>query len=149
MEDHRSRDLYADLQVDPKAQPEVIEAAYRRLARIYHPDVSKSADAGEVMRRLNLAYEVLSNAAKRAEYDWARGIEAQRKYASKPKRSPSERMCPRCGVPNNPGRSYCLRCSSPIRETQPGSATSASDSGSYARTVPFGVVAVAVLLVVG
>jgi len=47
----------------------VIEAAYRRLALKYHPDVSDAPDAAERMRDLNMAYEVLSSSGKRAEYD--------------------------------------------------------------------------------
>ena len=59
-------DLYKILQVDPSADPEVIEAAYQRLARKWHPDVNKSPDAAEKIRQLNAAYEVLQNPFKRA-----------------------------------------------------------------------------------
>ena len=62
-------DLYKILQVDPDAEPEVVEAAYRRLALKYHPDVSAAPDAAERMRDLNMAYEVLGNATKRVEYN--------------------------------------------------------------------------------
>ncbi|TEU11887.1 MAG: hypothetical protein E3J21_22510 [Anaerolineales bacterium] len=65
-------DYYKILQIDPKAEPEVIEAAYRRLARKYHPDVNKSPDAVQRMQQINVAYEVLRDPAKRAEYDRAR-----------------------------------------------------------------------------
>lgn len=65
-------DYYEILQVHPRAEPEVIEAAYRRLARLYHPDVSRHPDAGERMRQINLAYEVLSDPQKRRAYDAAR-----------------------------------------------------------------------------
>ena len=67
-----SPDHYAALQVDPGAEPEVIDAAYRRLAAKYHPDVNNSADALERMQQLNAAYEVLSNPDKRAVYDRSR-----------------------------------------------------------------------------
>ncbi len=63
------KDYYAILQVDPRAEPEVIEAAYRRLSRKYHPDVSEKADAGQRMRELNEAFEVLSDPARRRAYD--------------------------------------------------------------------------------
>ena len=65
-------DLYAFLQVDPSADPEVIQAVYRRLALRYHPDRNKSLEAAEMMKRLNLAYEVLSDPVRRAAYDRAR-----------------------------------------------------------------------------
>lgn len=65
-------DYYRVLQVDPQAEEEVIEAAYRRLARKYHPDVYAGPDAAERMRELNLAYSVLRDPAKRQEYDAAR-----------------------------------------------------------------------------
>ena len=71
MEDRR--DLYAILQVDPYAEAEVIQAAYRRLAAKYHPDVNRSPDAVQRMQELNAAYDTLSDPAKRAAYDARRG----------------------------------------------------------------------------
>ncbi len=68
------KDYYAILQVDPRAEPEVIEAAYRRLSRKYHPDVSGEADAGRRMRELNEAYETLSDSARRRAYDRRRSV---------------------------------------------------------------------------
>ncbi len=65
-------DYYEILQVHPGAEWEVIEAAYRRLARKYHPDVNKDAEAEERMRDLNAAYEVLSNPIFREVYDQRR-----------------------------------------------------------------------------
>jgi len=61
-------DHYKTLQVDPAAEPEVIAAAYRRLAAKYHPDVCPDPAAAERMVALNLAYEVLSDPARRAVY---------------------------------------------------------------------------------
>ena len=63
------RSLYEILQVDPRAEPEVVEAAYRRLARKYHPDTSGVDDGGRRMKELNAAYEVLRDPARRASYD--------------------------------------------------------------------------------
>jgi curved DNA-binding protein CbpA len=63
-------DHYRVLQVDPMADLEVIQAAYRVLARRYHPDHSGS---DETMKRLNAAWEVLGDATSRAEYDRSRG----------------------------------------------------------------------------
>lgn len=65
------RSLYEILQVDPRAEPEVLEAAFRRLARKYHPDVSPSADSVDRMKELNAAYQVLRDPARRADYDRA------------------------------------------------------------------------------
>ncbi len=74
-------DYYKILQVDPLAEEEVVEAAYRRLARKYHPDVYAGADASERMRELNLAYSVIGNAVRRQAYDRARQREAARQEA--------------------------------------------------------------------
>ncbi len=63
----RSRpDHYRVLQVDPAANPLVIQAAYRVLAQIFHPDVS--GDDAE-MKRINAAWEVLGDARRRRQYD--------------------------------------------------------------------------------
>lgn len=78
-------DYYAILQVSPTAEKEVIEAAYRKLAQKYHPDINKSPEAEEKMKRINAAYEVISDPAKRAAYDATRCI-AQ---TSKPRQSKS------------------------------------------------------------
>ena len=52
----RSTDPYKVLQVDPEAEDEVIAAAYRRLARKYHPDVGGGPEAAARMTALNAAY---------------------------------------------------------------------------------------------
>lgn len=62
-------DYYAILQVDPRAEKEVIQAVYRRLAAKYHPDVDPSPGASERMKQLNAAYEILSDPEKRKAYD--------------------------------------------------------------------------------
>ena len=63
-------DLYRVLQVDPSADSDVIEAAYKRLARRYHPDHNRGdASAEEQMKRINEAYRVLGKPALRADYD--------------------------------------------------------------------------------
>ncbi len=67
-------DYYAILQVHPNAEKGVIDAAYRKLAAKYHPDVSHSPDTVEKMKQVNAAYEVLSNPVKRAAYDANRGV---------------------------------------------------------------------------
>ena len=65
-------DLYEILQVQPSAESEVIQAAYRRLAREYHPDLDDSAEAVEMLRLLNSAYETVNDPIKRAAYDLER-----------------------------------------------------------------------------
>lgn len=60
---------YQVLQVDPRAEPEVIVGAYKRLAVKYHPDKNPSLEATQRMRQINAAYEVLSSPEKRAVYD--------------------------------------------------------------------------------
>lgn len=63
-------DLYRVLQVDPSADPEVIEAAYKRLAHKYHPDHNTGDPlAEEHMKRINEAFRVLGKPGPRAEYD--------------------------------------------------------------------------------
>lgn len=62
-------DLYEILQVHPAAHPEVIQAAYRRLAQIYHPDRNPALDASERMAEINAAYAVLNDPQQRAAYD--------------------------------------------------------------------------------
>jgi hypothetical protein len=66
-------DYYEILQVSPNAEPEVIEAAYRRLARMYHPDVNTSPDAAARMQAINEAHEVLMDPARRRRFDASRG----------------------------------------------------------------------------
>jgi curved DNA-binding protein CbpA len=65
-------DPYKVLQVDPEAEDEVIEAAYRRLARKYHPDVSPDPESEERMVRINQAWELLRDPQRRAAVDRAR-----------------------------------------------------------------------------
>jgi preprotein translocase subunit Sec63 len=67
-------DYYRILQVHPGAEREVVDAAYRRLAAKYHPDVNHASNAAERMRQINAAYEVLSDPVKRAAYDAFWGV---------------------------------------------------------------------------
>ena len=62
-------DPYKILQVDPEAEDEVIQAAYRRLARKYHPDLATSPDAENRMAAINAAWEMIGEPAKRQAYD--------------------------------------------------------------------------------
>ena len=63
------KDYYQVLGVEKDASAEVLKKAFRKLARKYHPDVSKEADADVRMREVNEAYAVLSDPEKRAAYD--------------------------------------------------------------------------------
>ncbi len=65
----RNKDYYKVLQIDPSAEPEVITAAYRRLALKYHPDTNPAPDAHSRMQEINEAYEILHDPAKREQYD--------------------------------------------------------------------------------
>ncbi len=63
------RDYYQALGVARNATAEEVKKAYRRLARKYHPDVSKEANAEEKFKEVQEAYEVLKDPEKRAAYD--------------------------------------------------------------------------------
>jgi len=63
------KDYYKILGVEPTADEKAIKTAYRKLARKYHPDVSKERDAENHFKEVNEAYEALSSPEKRAEYD--------------------------------------------------------------------------------
>ena len=64
-----AKSLYETLGVNEGATPEEIKKAYRKLARKYHPDINKEAEAQEKFKEINAAYEVLSDAQKKAQYD--------------------------------------------------------------------------------
>ncbi len=66
------KDYYEALGVEPSAGEAELKAAYRRLARKYHPDVSKEKGAEERFKSINEAYEVLRDKEKRAAYDQLR-----------------------------------------------------------------------------
>ena len=63
------RDYYQTLGVAREAPADDIKKAYRKLARKFHPDVSREPDAEKRMKEVNEAYEVLSDPEKRAAYD--------------------------------------------------------------------------------
>ena len=63
------RDYYEVLGVDKNASEAEIKSAFRKLAKKYHPDVSKEPDAAEKFKEAQEAYAVLSDANKRRQYD--------------------------------------------------------------------------------
>src|SRR5690606_24547059 len=63
------KDYYKTLGVARDASQDEIKRAYRRLARKYHPDVSKEPQAEERFKEVQEAYEVLKDPEKRAAYD--------------------------------------------------------------------------------
>ena len=63
------RDYYEVLGLSKNASDDEIKKAYRKLAKKYHPDVNKQADAEEKFKEINEAYEVLSDSQKKATYD--------------------------------------------------------------------------------
>lgn len=77
------KDYYAILGVHPTAEPTVIRAAYKALAQKYHPDKSQAehAESDRLMKDINEAYNTLSVANKRNEYDaWYAHITNRRVY---------------------------------------------------------------------
>ena len=62
------KNYYEILEVDKNASEEVIEKAYKTLAKKYHPDLQNNNNQNK-MQQINEAYEILSNDFKRREYD--------------------------------------------------------------------------------
>ncbi len=65
-------DFYGILQVDPRAEPEVIRAAYRSLAQKYHPDIA--GGSSERMVAINQAWSVLGDVSAKGAYDRGRQV---------------------------------------------------------------------------
>lgn len=63
------KSLYDILQINQNATPNEIKTAYRKLAKIYHPDINKTKDAEDKFKEINAAYEVLSDTQKKKDYD--------------------------------------------------------------------------------
>lgn len=80
------KDYYATLGVEPTAGDAEIKTAYRRLARKYHPDVSKETGAEDKFKAVNEAYEALRDPAKRKAYDQlrARGYRPGEEFQAPP-----------------------------------------------------------------
>ena len=87
------KDYYEIMGVPRTASADEIKKAFRRLARVYHPDVAKNKVSGEAkFKELNEAYEVLGDAEKRQKYDqlganWQEGAEFHAPREGDPRRS--------------------------------------------------------------
>jgi hypothetical protein len=68
------KDYYQILQVHPAAEPEVIEAVYKKLANLNHPDLNNSPEASQRMKDINEAHDILSNPGKKEVYhlEWSK-----------------------------------------------------------------------------
>lgn len=67
-----SKNYYDILQVNQNASPEIIEKAYKTLAKKYHPDLQPEENknqAEEILKDINEAYKILSNPISKANYD--------------------------------------------------------------------------------
>ncbi len=87
------RNLYEVLMLHPTATIEVINAAYRTLAKQYHPDHA-GPEGAEKMAQINEAFAILSNEEKRARYD-----EITRQVQGRPTRGSSSTVDARCHEP--------------------------------------------------
>ena len=80
--------LYELLEVSEKASKEIIERAYKVLAKKYHPDLQKEEDkekAEQKMKQINEAYDILSDDIKREKYDEELKIKRQQEELEKDK----------------------------------------------------------------
>jgi hypothetical protein len=120
---------YEILQVSPLAEEEVIQAAFRGLAKKYHPDRNKDPSAHKKMSLLNEAYEVLSDPVRRQAYD----LELAREQPKQPAGSTASSQvmevvfkCPGCSMSSEARISApneivtCTRCGKQVRMVRPG-----------------------------
>jgi curved DNA-binding protein CbpA len=96
-------DHYKTLQVDPDAEPEVIQAAYRRLAQKYHPDVAADPVVAARMAAINEAWAVLRDVEARARYDAERRAGSGALRPDPGLRRPASARSTSPGAPGAPG----------------------------------------------
>ena len=81
---------YELLDIDNNASKDVIKAAYKKMVKKYHPDVSKDKDSEKIIRSLNEAKETLLDDNKRREYDLSLNSINEAKQFSKEKEDSAE-----------------------------------------------------------
>jgi curved DNA-binding protein CbpA len=94
-------DVYEILQVHPRAHQQVIQAAYRVLAALYHPDRDPSGHDAQRMAQLNAAYAQVRTSDLRAVYDRGRQFQAQVVRPSAPASGLSRTMSDRSASPSS------------------------------------------------
>src|SRR5689334_15357414 len=99
------RTFYKVLEVDSSASAEVIEAAYRRLARRYHPDLNPNQDTTATMQELNGAYAVLRDPQKRASYDLYLRVQAEAQARQRATAASAKSQSQSTNAPANESRS--------------------------------------------
>src|SRR3954451_9624597 len=99
-------DYYKILHVDPEAHADVVKAAYRVLARLYHPDVEGGST--EKMIALNNAWAVISDESMRAAYDRSRAALQPAQTPAPSSSRDSVRTATRTGPANPAIRSSAL-----------------------------------------
>jgi curved DNA-binding protein CbpA len=112
-----ARDYYKVLQVDPAADPEVINAAYRALAKRLHPDHDAAQQHEDRMAELNRAYAALRDPERRRAYDAER---AKRPPAPEPPAAPP------------PGGGLSARMNASAREAERDDGSTRLNFGRYA-----------------
>ena len=75
----KSKNFYEILGLNPDATKEEIKLSFRKLVRIYHPDINKTKEAEAYFKLLNNAVETLLDDTKRLQYDSIAGISASQK----------------------------------------------------------------------
>jgi curved DNA-binding protein CbpA len=131
-------DHYRTLGVHRQAEPMVIAAAYRALARNYHPDVHPDKQAAEErLKHLNEAFSVLSDPNKRATYD--RAWDAQ----NAPRRPP-----PTSSPPSTPPKPPAQPQSAPPTRPPPIVQTQAPVQSTKERTSSLGGAVILLILVI-
>jgi DnaJ domain len=138
----RRVNLYEVLQVSSNACPEVVQAAYRALARSYHPDVNPSPEAARQMKQLNAAYSVLSDPTRRARYDAFRARPMRARRGDPTPVTQTVDGSPAAGATRTRANTYVVRPVSSVVSVPP------QRAGGPRTGRVFGVLTFAVLIIV-